>query len=192
MGEMRGDRSIKSCSSYPLADRGNPYKPPLFLLLKKAPSRPHPPERRGRVSAQSRALLSSQTGLHLKLNTELLTILSPSSHAEFLKSAFPRMVQGHYVILVPSSGRRPLLFSIIFSSLLRLDGLALLGGAIVICFFVMGSVFIGNTQLALQIIKRNQLLPAVKTLSEMRKKPVFQPVHPIQPIQMPAFTVQRK
>uniref|UniRef100_A0A8D0K138 CCR4-NOT transcription complex subunit 10 n=1 Tax=Sus scrofa TaxID=9823 RepID=A0A8D0K138_PIG len=50
----------------------------------------------------------------------------------------------------------------------------------------------GNTQLALQIIKRNQLLPAVKTLSEMRKKPVFQPVHPIQPIQMPAFTVQRK
>lgn len=56
----------------------------------------------------------------------------------------------------------------------------------------MGRVFIGNTQLALQIIKRNQLLPAVKTLSEMRKKPVFQPVHPIQPIQMPAFTVQRK
>ena len=50
----------------------------------------------------------------------------------------------------------------------------------------------GNTQLALQIIKRNQLLPAVKTLSEMRKKPVFQPVHPSQPIQMPAFTVQRK
>lgn len=50
----------------------------------------------------------------------------------------------------------------------------------------------GNTQLALQIIKRNQLLPAVKTLSEMRKKPVFQPVHPIQPIQMPPFTVQRK
>ncbi|KAF6098947.1 CCR4-NOT transcription complex subunit 10 [Phyllostomus discolor] len=50
----------------------------------------------------------------------------------------------------------------------------------------------GNTQLALQIIKRNQLLPTVKTLSEMRKKPVFQPVHPIQPIQMPAFTVQRK
>ncbi|XP_030886422.1 CCR4-NOT transcription complex subunit 10 [Leptonychotes weddellii] len=50
----------------------------------------------------------------------------------------------------------------------------------------------GNTQLALQIIKRNQLLPTVKTLSEMRKKPVFQPVHPIQPIQMPAFTAQRK
>ncbi|XP_077847484.1 CCR4-NOT transcription complex subunit 10 isoform X11 [Macaca mulatta] len=51
----------------------------------------------------------------------------------------------------------------------------------------------GNTQLALQIIKRNQLLPAVKTHSEVRKKPVFQPVHPIQPIQMPAFTtVQRK
>uniref|UniRef100_A0A7M4EBW2 CCR4-NOT transcription complex subunit 10 n=1 Tax=Crocodylus porosus TaxID=8502 RepID=A0A7M4EBW2_CROPO len=51
----------------------------------------------------------------------------------------------------------------------------------------------GNTQLALQIIKRNQLLPSVKTLSDMRKKPVFQPVHPIQPIQMPAFTtVQRK
>ncbi|XP_047731322.1 CCR4-NOT transcription complex subunit 10 isoform X4 [Prionailurus viverrinus] len=50
----------------------------------------------------------------------------------------------------------------------------------------------GNTQLALQIIKRNQLLPAVKTLSEMRKKPVFQPVHPVQPIQMPAFTAHRK
>ncbi|KAM6088362.1 CCR4-NOT transcription complex subunit 10 isoform 2-T2 [Chlamydotis macqueenii] len=51
----------------------------------------------------------------------------------------------------------------------------------------------GNTQLALQIIKRNQLLPSVKTLSDMRKKPVFQPVHSIQPIQMPAFTTaQRK
>ncbi|KAM6177038.1 CCR4-NOT transcription complex subunit 10 isoform 3-T3 [Erethizon dorsatum] len=51
----------------------------------------------------------------------------------------------------------------------------------------------GNTQLALQIIKRNQLLPTVKAHSEVRKKPVFQPVHPIQPIQMPAFTtVQRK
>ncbi|NXF87475.1 CNO10 protein, partial [Eubucco bourcierii] len=51
----------------------------------------------------------------------------------------------------------------------------------------------GNTQLALQIIKRNQLLPSVKTLSELRKKPVFQPVHSLQPIQMPAFTtVQRK
>ncbi|KAM6315178.1 CCR4-NOT transcription complex subunit 10 isoform 2-T2 [Aegotheles albertisi] len=51
----------------------------------------------------------------------------------------------------------------------------------------------GNTQLALQIIKRNQLLPSVKTLSDMRKKPVFQPVHSLQPIQMPAFTtVQRK
>ncbi|XP_052579240.1 CCR4-NOT transcription complex subunit 10 isoform X5 [Peromyscus californicus insignis] len=51
----------------------------------------------------------------------------------------------------------------------------------------------GNTQLALQMIKRNQLLPAVKAHSDMRKKPVFQPVHPIQPIQMPSFTpVQRK
>ncbi|XP_007505289.1 CCR4-NOT transcription complex subunit 10 isoform X6 [Monodelphis domestica] len=51
----------------------------------------------------------------------------------------------------------------------------------------------GNTQLALQIIKRNQLLPSVKTLSEIRKKPVFQSAHPIQPIQMPAFTPgQRK
>ncbi|XP_003215704.1 CCR4-NOT transcription complex subunit 10 isoform X1 [Anolis carolinensis] len=51
----------------------------------------------------------------------------------------------------------------------------------------------GNTQLALQIIKRNQLLPSVKMLSEMRKKPVFQPTHLVQPIQMPAFTtVQRK
>lgn len=94
MGEMRERSSIKSCSSYPLADRGNPYKPPLFLLLKKAPSRPCPPERRGPVRAQSRALISSQTGLHLKINTELPTILSPSSHAEFLTSEFPRMVQG--------------------------------------------------------------------------------------------------
>uniref|UniRef100_A0A0K8S1P1 CCR4-NOT transcription complex subunit 10 n=1 Tax=Crotalus horridus TaxID=35024 RepID=A0A0K8S1P1_CROHD len=51
----------------------------------------------------------------------------------------------------------------------------------------------GNTQLALQIIKRNQLLPSVKMLSEIRKKPVFQPPHLVQPIQMPAFTtVQRK
>uniref|UniRef100_A0A8I6ANC7 CCR4-NOT transcription complex subunit 10 n=1 Tax=Rattus norvegicus TaxID=10116 RepID=A0A8I6ANC7_RAT len=51
----------------------------------------------------------------------------------------------------------------------------------------------GNTQLALQMIKRNQLLPAVKAHSDVRKKTVFQPVHPIQPIQMPAFTtVQRK
>ncbi|KAL7976754.1 hypothetical protein Chor_008703 [Crotalus horridus] len=50
-----------------------------------------------------------------------------------------------------------------------------------------------NTQLALQIIKRNQLLPSVKMLSEIRKKPVFQPPHLVQPIQMPAFTtVQRK
>ncbi|XP_064410973.1 CCR4-NOT transcription complex subunit 10 isoform X1 [Latimeria chalumnae] len=50
----------------------------------------------------------------------------------------------------------------------------------------------GNTQLALQIIKRNQLLPSIKTPStDVRKKPpAFQP---IQPIQMPAFTtVQRK
>ncbi|XP_076773898.1 CCR4-NOT transcription complex subunit 10 isoform X5 [Arvicanthis niloticus] len=51
----------------------------------------------------------------------------------------------------------------------------------------------GNTQLALQMIKRNQLLPSVKAHSDVRKKTVFQPVHPIQPIQMPAFsTVQRK
>ncbi|XP_066441839.1 CCR4-NOT transcription complex subunit 10 [Eleutherodactylus coqui] len=52
----------------------------------------------------------------------------------------------------------------------------------------------GNTQLALQIIKRNQLLPSVKMMSDLRKKPLFQPIHqPMQPIQMPAFTtVQRK
>ncbi|KAM9404505.1 CCR4-NOT transcription complex subunit 10 isoform 1-T1 [Salvelinus alpinus] len=55
----------------------------------------------------------------------------------------------------------------------------------------------GNTQLALQIIKRNQLLPSViQTPSpDTRKKPVptsFQPVQP--PIQMPSpfTTVQRK
>ncbi|KAF7708625.1 hypothetical protein HF521_017682 [Silurus meridionalis] len=55
----------------------------------------------------------------------------------------------------------------------------------------------GNTQLALQIIKRNQLLPSVKPSSspDLRKKPPpFQPVQPMQPIQMPSsFTqVQRK
>ncbi|KAG8009732.1 CCR4-NOT transcription complex subunit 10, partial [Nibea albiflora] len=53
----------------------------------------------------------------------------------------------------------------------------------------------GNTQLALQIIKRNQLLPtAVQRVSpESRKKPV-QPFQSVQPIQLPAsFTqVQRK
>ncbi|EHB15389.1 CCR4-NOT transcription complex subunit 10 [Heterocephalus glaber] len=44
-----------------------------------------------------------------------------------------------------------------------------------------------NPHLAVQIIKRNQLLPTVKMHSEVRKKPVF------QPIQMPVFTyVQRK
>uniref|UniRef100_A0AAY5EX80 CCR4-NOT transcription complex subunit 10 n=1 Tax=Electrophorus electricus TaxID=8005 RepID=A0AAY5EX80_ELEEL len=55
----------------------------------------------------------------------------------------------------------------------------------------------GNTQLALQIIKRNQLLPSVKCSSspDLRKKPPpFQPPQPMQPIQMPSsFTqVQRK
>ncbi|XP_043922578.1 CCR4-NOT transcription complex subunit 10 [Protopterus annectens] len=52
----------------------------------------------------------------------------------------------------------------------------------------------GNTQLALQIIKRNQLLPSLKITSpDVRKKPVFHSIQPMQPIQMPAFTtVQRK
>ncbi|XP_075068492.1 CCR4-NOT transcription complex subunit 10 isoform X2 [Mixophyes fleayi] len=52
----------------------------------------------------------------------------------------------------------------------------------------------GNTQLALQIIKRNQLLPSIKMMLDLRKKPLFQPIHqPLQPIQMPAFTTaQRK
>ncbi|XP_069586131.1 CCR4-NOT transcription complex subunit 10 isoform X2 [Ranitomeya imitator] len=52
----------------------------------------------------------------------------------------------------------------------------------------------GNTQLALQIIKRNQLLPSVKMMTDLRKKPLFQSIHqPMQPIQMPTFTtVQRK
>ncbi|EDL76986.1 CCR4-NOT transcription complex, subunit 10, isoform CRA_b [Rattus norvegicus] len=35
----------------------------------------------------------------------------------------------------------------------------------------------GNTQLALQMIKRNQLLPAVKAHSDVRKKTVFQPLY---------------
>ncbi|XP_042596423.1 CCR4-NOT transcription complex subunit 10 isoform X4 [Cyprinus carpio] len=55
----------------------------------------------------------------------------------------------------------------------------------------------GNTQLALQIIKRNQLLPSVKPASspDLRKKPLpFQSSQPVQPIQTPSsFTqVQRK
>ncbi|KAM4706015.1 CCR4-NOT transcription complex subunit 10 isoform 2-T2 [Rhinophrynus dorsalis] len=52
----------------------------------------------------------------------------------------------------------------------------------------------GNTQVALQIIKRNQLLPSIRMMTELRKKPLFQAIHqPMQPIQMPAFTtVQRK
>ncbi|XP_067305903.1 CCR4-NOT transcription complex subunit 10 isoform X4 [Pseudorasbora parva] len=55
----------------------------------------------------------------------------------------------------------------------------------------------GNTQLALQIIKRNQLLPSVKPISspDLRKKPLpFQSSQPVQPIQTPSsFTqVQRK
>jgi len=55
----------------------------------------------------------------------------------------------------------------------------------------------GNTQLALQIIKRNQLLPSVMPISspDLRKKPLpFQSSQPVQPIQTPSsFTqVQRK
>ncbi|KAG8442894.1 hypothetical protein GDO86_011632 [Hymenochirus boettgeri] len=52
----------------------------------------------------------------------------------------------------------------------------------------------GNTQLALQIIKRNQLLPSIRMVSDVRKKPLFLGTHqPMQPIQMPSFnTVQRK
>ncbi|KAM4580339.1 CCR4-NOT transcription complex subunit 10 isoform 2-T2 [Odontesthes bonariensis] len=56
----------------------------------------------------------------------------------------------------------------------------------------------GNTQLALQIIKRNQLLPTAlhRVSPDSRKKAPqsFQPVQPIQPIQLPSsFTqVQRK
>ncbi|XP_069028120.1 CCR4-NOT transcription complex subunit 10 isoform X3 [Embiotoca jacksoni] len=56
----------------------------------------------------------------------------------------------------------------------------------------------GNTQLALQIIKRNQLLPPpVQRVSpDSRKKPLqpLQPFQPVQPIQLPSpFTqVQRK
>ncbi|XP_059423344.1 CCR4-NOT transcription complex subunit 10 isoform X3 [Carassius carassius] len=55
----------------------------------------------------------------------------------------------------------------------------------------------GNTQLALQIIKRNQLLPSVRPASspDLCKKPLpFQSSQPVQPIQTPSsFTqVQRK
>ncbi|XP_051575668.1 CCR4-NOT transcription complex subunit 10 isoform X2 [Myxocyprinus asiaticus] len=55
----------------------------------------------------------------------------------------------------------------------------------------------GNTQLALQIIKRNQLLPSVKPVSspDLCKKPApFQSSQPVHPIQTPSsFTqVQRK
>lgn len=49
----------------------------------------------------------------------------------------------------------------------------------------------GNTQLALQIIKRNQLLPSVKALpSDVKKKPMFQSIQTVQP--PPFSTVQRK
>ncbi|XP_059363403.1 CCR4-NOT transcription complex subunit 10-like isoform X3 [Carassius carassius] len=51
----------------------------------------------------------------------------------------------------------------------------------------------GNTQLALQIIKRNQLLPSVKPTSspDLRKKPVpFQSSQPVQPIQTPSSFTQ--
>ncbi|XP_078253755.1 CCR4-NOT transcription complex subunit 10 [Rhinoraja longicauda] len=49
----------------------------------------------------------------------------------------------------------------------------------------------GNTQLALQIIKRNQLLPSVKALSsDAKKKPMFQSIQTVQP--PPFSTVQRK
>ncbi|XP_078395959.1 CCR4-NOT transcription complex subunit 10 isoform X3 [Cetorhinus maximus] len=49
----------------------------------------------------------------------------------------------------------------------------------------------GNTQLALQIIKRNQLLPSLKALSsDVKKKPVFQSIQTIQP--PPFNTIQRK
>uniref|UniRef100_A0A1A7WM88 CCR4-NOT transcription complex subunit 10 n=1 Tax=Iconisemion striatum TaxID=60296 RepID=A0A1A7WM88_9TELE len=53
----------------------------------------------------------------------------------------------------------------------------------------------GNTQLALQIIKRNQLLPStIHMISPDSRKKAPQSFHPIQPIQMPSsFTqVQRK
>ncbi|XP_043544671.1 CCR4-NOT transcription complex subunit 10 isoform X4 [Chiloscyllium plagiosum] len=49
----------------------------------------------------------------------------------------------------------------------------------------------GNTQLALQIIKRNQLLPSLKALSsDVKKKSVFQSIQTVQP--PPFNTVQRK
>ncbi|KAL0172773.1 hypothetical protein M9458_033084, partial [Cirrhinus mrigala] len=50
-----------------------------------------------------------------------------------------------------------------------------------------------NTQLALQIIKRNQLLPSVKPASspDLRKKPLpFQSSQPVQPIQTPSSFTQ--
>ncbi|XP_075896822.1 CCR4-NOT transcription complex subunit 10 isoform X1 [Nelusetta ayraudi] len=53
----------------------------------------------------------------------------------------------------------------------------------------------GNTQLALQIIKRNQLVPAVsQKVSRDSCKKAFQPLQPIQPIQLPSSfsQVQRK
>ena len=65
-------------------------------------------------------------------------------------------------------------------------------------FFCPWPTVAGNTQLALQIIKRNQLLPSVKNTSspDLRKKPAppYQPSAPLQPIQLPSsFTqVQRK
>lgn len=61
------------------------------------------------------------------------------------------------------------------------------------CLQWICTVFVdtGNTQLALQIIKRNQLLPSVKALSsDVKKKPMFQSIQTVQP--PPFSTVQRK
>lgn len=60
---------------------------------------------------------------------------------------------------------------------------------------LMCHVSSGNTQLALQIIKRNQLLPsAVQRVSPDSRKKSIQPFQSVQPIQLPSsFTqVQRK
>lgn len=59
----------------------------------------------------------------------------------------------------------------------------------------MCGVSSGNTQLALQIIKRNQLLPTVvQRVSPDSRKKTVQPFQSVQPIQLPSsFTqVQRK
>lgn len=131
---------------------------------------------------------SSQPRLNPRITGELLEVPLSRSHPRSLWSEFGGRGQVIPVSVTEVAGTVPPGHVLILSQ--DPDGLLL--SVAIWCAFFNGRCFLGNAQLALQIIRRNQLLPAVKTFSEMRRKPVFQPVHPSQPLQMPAFTVQRK